>query len=94
MTRFLTFSFVAISVLSVLFGFIINEDLSTGGSTYDFKLTLNAVKELAIGKFENYYRYTQHFPLHYLLLSILYSFFNDEFVLRIFYLIWSNMIYS
>ena len=91
MSRLLTYSFIFISILSVVFGFIINEDLSTGGATYDFNLTMNVVKELTTGEFENYYRYTKHFPLHYWLLSLIYNFFNDEFVLRIFYLIFSSL---
>ena len=71
MSRVLTFSFISISVLSVVFGFVINEDLSTGGAEKDFILTMNAVKELSTGSFESYYRFTKHFPLHYLSLSLI-----------------------
>ena len=91
MSRLLTFSFITISILSILFGFLMNEDLSTGGTKFDFNLTMNAVKELAVGEYNNYYIYTKHFPFHYLLLSKIYSFFNDEFILRIFYLIFSSL---
>ena len=87
MSRLLTYSFIFISILSVVFGFIINEDLSTGGATYDFNLTMNVVKELTTGEFENYYRYTKHFPLNYWLLSLIYNFFYAEFFLRYFYFI-------
>jgi len=92
MSRLFTFSFVAISILSIFFGFLFNEDLSTGGAKFDFHITLNAIKELSNLSFKDFSVYTRHFPLHYILLSIPYGFLNDDYVLRIIYLIFSFLL--
>ena len=72
-------------------GFSFNEDLSSGGSRYDFYLTLNVIKNLANLSLAEYSEYTRHFPLHYFLLAVLYNLFNDDLFLRIIYLIFSSL---
>ena len=37
---FLIFSFFILSILSVIFGFLLNEDLSSGGAVYDFNIAI------------------------------------------------------
>ena len=91
MSRFLVFAFFTLGILSVIFGFLFNEDLSSGGSEYDFNLTLEVVKNLSNFSFENFSERTRHFPLHYILLSIPYYFFNDDLTLRTIYLMFSSL---
>ena len=91
MSRFLIFSLFTFSILSLILGFSFNEDLSSGGSRYDFYLTLNVIKNLANLNLVDYSEYTRHFPLHYFLLAVLYNLFNDDLFLRIIYLIFSSL---
>ena len=83
---------VLIPVFSLYFGFLFNEDLSTGGSKLDFYSTLPAVTDLSDLIFMNFYEYTRHFPLHYLILSVPYSIFGDVYALRIVYLLFSLLL--
>ena len=91
MSRFLIFSLFTFSILSLILGFSFNEDLSSGGSRYDFYLTLKVIKNLANFNLVDYSDYTRHFPLHYFLLAVLYNLFNDDLFLRIIYLIFSSL---
>lgn len=92
MSRFLILSLFAFSIFSFIIGFSFNEDLSSGGSRYDFYLTLNVIKNLANFSLVDYSEYTRHFPLHYILLAVLYNLFNNDLVLRIIYLIFSSLL--
>ena len=92
MSRLLTFSFLIFSILSIFIGFTLNEDLSSGGSEYDFYLTLEAVKNLSNFSFTDYSIYTRHFPLHYILLSIPYGLFENDLTLRLIYLSFSLLL--
>ena len=92
MSRFLILSLFAFSIFSFILGFSFNEDLSSGGSRYDFYLTLNVIKNLANFSLVDYSEYTRHFPLHYILLAVLYNLFNNDLVLRIIYLIFSSLL--
>ena len=83
---------VLIPVLSLYFGFLFDEDLSTGGSKLDFYSTLPAVTGLSDLIFMNFYEYTRHFPLHYLILSVPYSIFGDVYALRLVYLLFSLLL--
>jgi len=83
---------VLIPVLSLCFGFLFDEDLSTGGSKLDFYSTLPAVTGLSDLIFINFYEYTRHFPLHYLILSVPYSIFSDVYALRVVYLLFSLLL--
>jgi len=88
MSRFLIFSFFVLSILSLIFGFLFNEDLSSGGAEYDFNLAIRNLSNFTIA---NLSEYTRHFPLHYILLSIPYNLFNDNLTLRAVYLIFSSL---
>ena len=92
MSRVLTFSFISISVLSVLFGFIINEDLSTGGSKLDFIRTAPIIMDFANFGYDKINHLSRHAPLHYILLSIPYFFFNDIYIVKIFYFVFSLLL--
>ena len=80
---------VLIPVLSLCFGFLFNEDLSTGGAKWDFYSTLPAITDFSDLIFGNFHIYTRHFPLHYLFLAVPYSIFDDVYALRIIYLLFS-----
>ena len=78
-------------LILLFLGFFINEDLSTGGSKLDFYQTFPVVENITKNIFENYDKYTRHFPLHYFLLSIPHFFFDDILITRIFYLIFASI---
>ena len=80
---------ILIPVLSLFFGFLSGEDLSTGGSKNDFYKTFPAVTDFSNFIFNSTHMHTRHFPFHYLVLSIPYSIFNDVYIARIIYLIFS-----
>ena len=80
---------VLIPFLSLYFGFLFDEDLSTGGAKLDFYSTLPAVVDLSNFIFINFYEYTRHFPLHYFIVSIPYSIFGDVHTVRMVYLLFS-----
>ena len=83
---------VLIPVLSLYFGFLFDEDLSTGGSKLDFYSTLPTITSISDLIFINLYEYTRHFPLHYLILSVPYSIFGDVYALRVVYLLFSLLL--
>jgi len=78
-----------IPVLSLIIGFLIEEDLSTGGSSFDFIKTFPAVINLSNNIYDATHEYTRHFPLHYFLLSIPQSFFNNIFITKLIYFLFS-----
>lgn len=79
-------------ILSLVTGFIYEEDLSTGGSKLDFFETFPAVLNYANGQLTEFHHHTRHFPLHYLLLSVPQSLFDNVLVTKIFYLTFSFLI--
>ena len=83
-----------IPVVSLLIGFNINEDLSTGGSNYDFNLTWPIIVDYSNLNFEgaNGHIPTVHMPLHYVLLSIIYSLFDNQYSVRLFYIFFSFLL--
>ena len=83
---------VLIPILSLYFGFIYEEDLSTGGSKIDFYRTFHAVTDFSDFIFNTTSQYTRHFPFHYLLLSIPHFIFNDMYITRIVYLFFSLLL--
>jgi len=83
---------VLIPFLSLYFGFLFDEDLSTGGAKLDFYSTLPAVVDLSNFIFINFYEYTRHFPLHYFIVSIPYSIFGDVHTVRMVYLLFSLLL--
>ena len=81
---------INLQIFSTLYlGFLFDEDLSTGGSKVDFYKTLPAIKDFSNLIFNNFNIYTRHFPLHYLTLSLPYFIFDDVYIMRNFYLLFS-----
>ena len=81
-----------IPLVSLCIGFLFNEDLSTGGSKFDFYETLPAVVGFTESISINFFDHTKHFPLHYFLLSIPYSIFGDDYIVRLIYLLFSLLL--
>ena len=79
-----------IPILSLLIGFFLNEDLSTGGSKWDFDLTWPIVINYSNLNFST--DITRHMPLHYALLSLANVSFNDQNLVKIFYLFFSFLL--
>ena len=76
-------------ILSLSIGFILDEDLSTGGSSRDFNLTWPVIVDFSNFKFNTITDYTRHVPLHYFFMSIIYKFIDNQNLLRLFYTILS-----
>ena len=77
-----------IPIITLLIGFAYNEDFSTGGASWDFNLTWPIIVDYSNFNFtvaDDQFTMT-HMPLHYALLSFLYSIFNDQDIVRIIYL--------
>jgi len=92
MTRIFTIKkilLISLPILSLLFGLLLEEDLSTGGSTKDFIATLPTVIDFSNFTFITLNENTAHFPLHYLLLSIPQLIFEDIFAIKLVYFIFS-----
>ena len=79
----------SIPILSLMIGFLIEEDLSTGGSSFDFIKTFPAVIDLSNNIYDTTHVYTRHFPLHYYLLSIPQYFFNNIVITKLIYFLFS-----
>ena len=78
--------FFVVTFSTLLIGFLFNEDVSGGGTSGDFYYTLNYVAELK----ENIFavsEFTVHLPLHYIILSRIDYFINNETILRFLFLI-------
>ena len=87
------FIFILIPIISLFIGFYLDEDLSTGGSKWDFNLTWPVV--LDYSKF-NYFeaetlagKQPRHFPFHYIILSFFNQIFNHQTLVRLTYLCFS-----
>jgi hypothetical protein len=79
-----------IPIFSLIIGFVLDEDLSTGGAKWDFNLTWPIIVDYSNFNFTT--NITRHMPLHYVLIAILNKiFYNQEFI-RIFYLFFSFLI--
>jgi len=92
MTRIFTIKkilLISLPILSLLFGLLLEEDLSTGGSTKDFIATLPTVIDFSNFTFITLNENTAHFPLHYLLLSIPQLIFEDILAIKLVYFIFS-----
>lgn len=76
-------------ILSLFIGFSINEDLSTGGSNWDFNQTWPVVVDFSNNDFNTITEYTRHVPLHYFVLSLVYKFLDNQFYIRVLYTIFS-----
>jgi hypothetical protein len=78
--------------LSLIFGFLFQEDLSTGGNKMDFLRTFPAVIDFSNFIFNTTHEYTRHFPLHYFILSIPQLYFNDIFITKLIYCLFSLLL--
>ena len=76
--------FTIIPLFSLFIGFVLNEDLSTGGAKWDFNLTWPII--INYSNFNFITDITRHMPLHYVLLSIINKIFNNQDFVKIFYL--------
>tara|TARA_B100000787_G_scaffold166445_1_gene151701 strand:+ start:1005 stop:2240 length:1236 start_codon:yes stop_codon:yes gene_type:complete len=83
---------ILIPILSLIFGFLIEEDLSTGGSRIDFIRTFPAVINFSNFIFNTTHEYTRHFPFHYFLLSIPQNIFNNIFITKLIYFLFSLLL--
>ena len=85
---------ILLPILSLFIGFALNEDLSTGGAAYDFNLTWPIIFDYSNLNFlgTNGNIPTVHMPLHYGLLSLVYLAFNDQYIVRLFYLLFSFLL--
>jgi hypothetical protein len=79
--------FISISLLIV--GFVLDEDLSTGGSKLDFEQTWGLVEEFTKLNLENIHNFTRHFPIHYLLMAFFQSIFDNIYIARLLYFLFS-----
>ena len=91
----LFFTILAIIPIVTLFvGFNYNEDFSTGGASWDFNKTWPIIVDYSnlnfSGKYENFTM--SHMPLHYALLSFVYTISKDQNIVRIFYLFFSLLL--
>ena len=80
---------VTLPILSLLFGLMLEEDLSTGGNKKDFIATLPTIIDFSNFYFSTPNEHTTHFPLHYLLLSIPQFIFENIFAVKLFYFVFS-----
>lgn len=81
---------IIISLGSFFCGFFLNEDLSTGGSTWDFRLIWPIVEEYS--KFNltsEKSQISRHVPLHYLILSFFNFIFEEKNSVRFMYFLFS-----
>ena len=76
---------IIIYILSLSIGLLINEDLSTGGSSRDFFGTWPAIVDFSNNKFNTISEYTRHVPLHYFLMSMIYKFIDNQYFVRVIY---------
>lgn len=93
---FLFFIFIFIPILSLIIGFIFEEDLSTGGAKWDFEITWPLIID-----YSNYNFFDaklkngadpRHLPFHYLILSIIFKITNEQYLVRLFYLFFSLLL--
>ena len=72
-------------IISLYIGFYLGEDLSTGGSNWDFNQTWPVVVDFSNNVFNTITQYTRHVPLHYFVLSLIYKILDSQFYVRIFF---------
>ena len=88
----LTLLLLLIPLASLFLGFIFNEDLSTGGASWDFGLTWPVVQNYSNFNFSGADQFTRHMPLHFFLLSHVNNILNDPYYVRVFYLLFSLLL--
>ena len=81
------------TLILIFFGFFSNEDLSTGGSGWDFNLTWPIIKEYTTFNFDSEKsQITRHVPFHYLILSFFNFFVTDKEAVRFAYFLFSLLL--
>ena len=84
---------VLVSLILIFFGFFSNEDLSTGGSSWDFNLTWPIVEEYTNFNFDSEkHKITRHVPFNYIILSFFNYFANDKETVRFAYFLFSLLL--
>lgn len=68
---------------SLILGLIFGEDFSGGGTVTDFYNTFPKIEN----PIENLYNYDKKFPLHYLIGSIIYFFFQKQIIFQTFFIL-------
>jgi hypothetical protein len=71
--------------LSLVFGFLFQEDLSADGNKMNFLRTFPAIIDFSNYILNTTHEYMGHFPLHYFILSISHLFFNYIFITKLIY---------
>jgi len=69
--------------ISLFVGLIFGEDFGGGGSVIDYKNTFPKIEN----PIKNMYNYDNKFPLHYLIGSIVYFFFQNQFLYKLFFVL-------
>ena len=72
--------------LTLFIDLYLNLDYSNGGSTKDFYQTFPLILDLNNFDISNWGSHTRHFPLHYVIMAVIYYIFENEFQMRIMYL--------
>ena len=72
--------------LTLFIDLCLNLDYSNGGSTKDFYQTFPLILDLNNFDISNWGSHTRHFPLHYVIMALIYFIFDNEFHMRIIYL--------
>ena len=80
-----------VAFFTLLVGFFLNEDVSGGGTSTDFYVTLSYVTDLKYSLFVSS-EITIHLPLHYIILSRIDYFINNETILRFIFLLISILV--
>ncbi len=83
---------ILLPLILIFLGFFLNEDLSTGGSKLDFLRTTPIVVDFTNFGYDKMNLLTRHPPLHYILLSLPYFFYNNIYIVKIFYLAFSLLL--
>jgi hypothetical protein len=88
----LLYIFILIPLITLFLGFAFNEDLSTGGASWDFNLTWPVVVNYSSFNFFGADQFTRHMPLHYTFLALLNIVIDDAYFVRLFYLFFSLLL--
>ena len=78
-------------ICSLFIGFVMNEDLSTGGAKLDFNVTWPLINNYSNLNFITD-DITTHMPLHYIILSFINEIFNNQQIVRFIYLLSSFLL--
>lgn len=88
----LLYIFILFPIITLFLGFVFNEDLSTGGASWDFNLTWPVVVNYSSFDFIGSDQFTRHMPLHYSFLALLNIVINDAYFVRLSYLFFSLLL--